>query len=392
MRIGFFLLLLCTLVSAPIDARPVELARSAVIRRDTFGVPHILADSEQAAAFAQGYATAEDHFEELTRLFLRARGEQASVFGESFLKEDLLVRQLGMREKARDHFDDLPPHMQAILEGYARGYDQYLLEHRTSAPPWAKPITGVDLLAHCRAVLLMDFSLDLRPWLESGSGAGSNMWVIGRERSASGHGILLANPHLPWSGSRIFHELQLTVPGKINISGATLLGFPVITIGFNENLGWTHTVNQHRSEDVYELKLDPADPTRYFYDGMRLPIQSKTVSIVVKRGEREETVTRTILSCHFGPVIRVAGTRAYAYKSANLDLVNFLTEYNLMAKAESLAQFRAALNMQQLPMFNIGYADRAGNIFYLANSRIPIRPAGVRGDTPVAGDTRSTEW
>ena len=389
-RTAMFLLLACIVV--PIHASPPSSLALPLIRRDIYGVPHILAATEQAAAFAQGYATAEDHFDELARLFLRARGEQASVFGKTFFRQDLLIRQLGIWETARDHFGDLPPHMQGILEGYARGYDLYLSQHRASAPDWAKPITGVDVLAHCRAVLLMDFALDLRPWKEERRAAGSNMWAIGRERSASGHGILLANPHLPWMGAQIFHEVQLTVPGKINISGATLIGFPVVTIGFNENLGWTHTVNEHRSDDVYELTLDPENPMEYVYDDSHLPIKARTVSIAVKKGEGSETVNSTILSCHFGPIIHVDGNKAYAYKSANLNLVNFLTEYNLMAKAGSLAEFQAALNMQELPMFNVGYADRGGNIYYLFNSRIPIRPHGIPWNAVVPGNSSSAEW
>src|SRR3954462_1782367 len=59
-----------------------DFTGQSLIRRDTYGVPHILARNEPAAAFAQGYATAEDHFEKLARLFLRAQGRQAAVFGE----------------------------------------------------------------------------------------------------------------------------------------------------------------------------------------------------------------------------------------------------------------------------------------------------------------------
>ena len=56
-------------------ARP--LAERAEIRRDTFGVPHILAEDEEAAGFAFGYAMAEDHAAEIGRRYLQARGEAA---------------------------------------------------------------------------------------------------------------------------------------------------------------------------------------------------------------------------------------------------------------------------------------------------------------------------
>jgi acyl-homoserine-lactone acylase len=381
---------------APVAPTPAGLhpAPHGTIRRDTFGVPHILAETEQGAAFAHGYATAEDHLPDLARLFLRARGEQASVFGESSLRDDLLIQQLGIWDIAKERFGELPPYMQAVLDGYAEGYDAYLAEHASEAPPWAKPVTGIDVLAHCRAVLLLNFALDLRPWRDAkvDEHKGSNMWAIGRERSASARGLLLANPHLEWSGAHLFHEVQLTVPGKINVSGATLIGFPVITIGFNDDLGWTHTVNQLRADYVYELTLSPSDPTTYLYDGLELPIRARTVAVRVKTATGEETRTYTLRTSHFGPIIRVENGKAYAYRSANLGLVNFLTEYNVMAKAHTLAEFMTAVNMQQLPVFNIGYADRAGNILYLFNGRIPVRTRAMENGGILPGDSSDAEW
>ena len=371
------------------------IASQAMILRDEFGVPHIRAASEEAAAFAHGYAVAEDHAPELAQLFLRARGELASELGESYLNQDMMNRELRIWDEAQDHFGDLPPLMQWILNAYADGYNLYISKHREAVPQWAKPVTGVDVLAHCRAVLLLDFSLDLRPWYrpDRSTAIGSNMWAIGRGRTRSGRGLLLANPHLSWTGSQIFYEVQITVPGKINVCGATLLGFPVITIGFNEHLGWSHTVNQHDSDDVYELTLNPDNASEYLYEGRPLPLKGRTISVRVKTANGIETRERKVLSSHYGPVISVNGNKAKAYKSANLNLINFLMQYNQMAKATSLAEFRAALNMMELPMFNIGYADQEGNIFYVSNSRVPIRPGGKydwSGTLP--GDTSNTEW
>jgi acyl-homoserine-lactone acylase len=366
---------------------------SATIRRDSFGVPHILAQSEAAAAFAHGYATAEDHFQEVTRLFLRARGEQAAVFGESFVGEDTNIQLFRIWEIADKQFAQLPPHMQGILNGYAAGYNLYLVRHRGEAPEWARPVTGVDVLAHCRAVLLLDFALNLQPWRQLAStDKGSNMWMVGRPKSASGRALLLANPHLNWRGSQIFHEVHITVPGTINVAGASLIGFPVIVIGFNEHLGWSHTVNFVDSDDVYELTRPDRTTEQYLYDGRVRPLTSVNIAVRVKTSTGIQVRTRRVMSSHYGPVINLTDTKAYAFKSANLELVNFLTQYNQMAKASDFGTFRAALNMQQLPMFNVGYADRAGNIFYLFNGRIPIRPKGFTWSGIVPGGRSDTEW
>ena len=41
--------------------------------------------------------------------------------------------------------------------------------------------------------------------------------------------MLLANPHLPWADFMLFYESQWQGPG-VNIYGATLVGFPVLTL------------------------------------------------------------------------------------------------------------------------------------------------------------------
>ncbi|HYM78034.1 MAG TPA: penicillin acylase family protein [Candidatus Dormibacteraeota bacterium] len=369
-----------------------DCAAHAVIRRDQYGVPHILADTEEAAAYAQGYATAEDHGALLARAFLRARGQLASVFGAAYVHEDVHSRTLRIYDTAAERFGDLPPFMQAIVNGYAAGFNAYLASHRTEFPAWATLITGVDVVAHARTVLLLDFALDPRPWEESEHGGASNMWVIGPAVSATHHAMLLANPHLSWnSETPPLQEVQLTVPGVINVSGAAFVGTPIVAMGFNDSLGWTHTVNRFSSDDVYELTLDSSGK-KYKYDGQWLPLIPHSMSIPVREGEQMRSEEHTAFWSHYGPIIRIDGNKAYAYRSPNLNLVNFLTEYNEMGKASSINAFRAALDMQQIPMFNIGYADKAGNIWYVFNARIPIRPPGFNWPGPVAGDTSKSEW
>src|SRR5579862_1762834 len=99
-----------------------DLGSQVTIRRDTYGVPHILASTEEAAAFGQGYATAEDHGAELARLYLKARGEESSQFGEQFADSDFLIKQLRIHEVAEEGIAKSPPLMKMILDAYAAGY------------------------------------------------------------------------------------------------------------------------------------------------------------------------------------------------------------------------------------------------------------------------------
>jgi acyl-homoserine-lactone acylase len=379
--------------SAGVGPAATDLAQRAVIRRDRYGVPHILADSEEAAAFAHGYVTAEDHGALLARAFLRARGALASVFGPEFVADDVRARTLRLLEGAAEQFASLPPFMRAILNGYAAGYNRFLARHPAELPAWATPVTGVDVLAANRAILLLDFALDPRPWAAPPRTGASNMWAIAGSRTESGRAILLANPHLGWEGdgATLLHEVHLTVPNVINVSGAAVVGAPVVGIGFNDSLGWTQTVNRFDSDDVYELTLDESR-TRYLYDGGWLPLQSRELAIDVRADGGLRTERHTALWSHHGPVVRVEGGKAYAVKSPNLDAAQFLTQYNLMGKASSLAAFTAAVSMHEVPTFNLGYADKAGNIWYLFNARIPLRPPGYQWAGIVPGNTSKSEW
>ncbi|HEY2931276.1 MAG TPA: acylase [Acidobacteriota bacterium] len=386
-------------------ADPDYLASKVLIRRDNYGVPHILGETEEAAAFGLGYAVAEDHILELARLFLKARSEEAAFFGEKFVDSDLATKELQIHEYAQIGYQRMPPWVRFIVDGYAAGYNRYVAKHRSELPEWVKPVSGVDVVAHARRVIIMEFSMDLRQLQAIGRSAsasapnvwwepvhGSNMWAIGKERSVSGKGILLGNPHLSWSGSQIFHEAHLTVPGKVNISGSTLIGAPGLAIGFNENLGWSHTVNAHDSDDVYELTLDSKDEHRYLYDGHSLPMQKQEIEVRVKTDSGMVARKKDVYWTHYGPVLKWHAGKAYAFKSANLDECRFIEQWNRMGKAGNLAEFRRALDMQAIPMFNICYADREGNVFYIFNGRFPDRPSGYRWSGVIPGNTAASEW
>jgi len=396
--------------SARPSSHESELSSQVTIRRDRYGVPHIRGNTEEAAAFGQGYATAEDHGLEMARLYLKARSEEAAYFGEPFAPLDMMTKKLHIYEVAKEGYAKSAPWVQSILDGYAAGYNRHVEKHRAELPEWVRPITGVDVLAHARRVTIMEFTMNLRQLDQIGQKAmaqadrdlveprnsafqpGSNMWAIGRGRTAGGEGILLGNPHLAWAGSQIFHEVHLTVPGRINISGTTLIGTPGVAIGFNDSLGWSHTVNLHDSDDVYELTLDPQDSHRYIYDGMSLPMQQEEISIQVKTDAGLVTRKEDLYQTHYGPVLKWLNGKGYAFKSADAYEYRMVEQWSLMGKAHNLEEFRRALDMQALPMFNICYTDRDGNVFYIFNGRFPDRPSGYDWSGVVPGNTAATEW
>ena len=72
---------------------------------------------------------------------------------------------------------------------------------------------------------------------------GSNGWGIGGDRTVSGGGMVLANPHFPWQGELKLYESHIRVEGEVDVYGASLMGVAPVLIGFNKGMAWTHTVS-----------------------------------------------------------------------------------------------------------------------------------------------------
>ena len=113
--------------------------------------------------------------------------------------------------------------------------------------------------------------------------------------------MVLGNPHFPWDGSERFFESQLTIPGKVNVSGASLFGVPIVLIGHTDHLAWSHTVSTAYRFTPFELKLVPGSPTTYLYDGQPRQMRADEVTVTVKNADGSlATRSRTLYSSHHG--------------------------------------------------------------------------------------------
>ncbi len=91
---------------------------------------------------------------------------------------------------------------------------------------------------------------------------GSNAVAIGSAGTRDHRGLLLGNPHFPWIGPERFYQAQLTIPGKINVTGASLYGVPLILIGHNASVAWSHTVSTAFRFTPFQLTLVQGPPDR----------------------------------------------------------------------------------------------------------------------------------
>ena len=64
---------------------------------------------------------------------------------------------------------------------------------------------------------------------------GSNAWAFGKDVTANGSGMLLGNPHFPWSGPNRFYEMHLTIPGQMDVMGG---GIGTYTLDATQGSYW----------------------------------------------------------------------------------------------------------------------------------------------------------
>ncbi len=394
---GVYAVLLFLIMGMPLVAHPTMSAPRAEILWDNWGVPHIFAKDNESLFYAFGRAQMHSHGDLILRLYGQARGRAAEYWGQSYLASDKWVRTVGIPERARQWYKQQSPAFRKCLEAFALGISDYGREYKDRLSDEVEsvlPVTAEDVLAHTQRVIHYVFVANQGV---TGSAArhlserGSNTWAIAPARSANGHAMLLANPHLPWSDLFLFYESQLTAPG-VNAYGATLVGFPVMGIAFNDDLGWSHTVNTHDGDDLYELTLAGAG---YRWNGKERAFDQAEQTLKIRQADGSFTEEKlTVKRSLHGPVIAERGGRAIALRVAGIDRPAMMEQWWDMARAKTLAQFEAALARLQIPMFNVMYADRKGHIFYLFNATVPVRPHGDWDywSGVVPGDTSATLW
>jgi acyl-homoserine-lactone acylase len=279
--------------------------------------------------------------------------------------------------------------------GIRYGLGRVQKEMASAAPPVDEGMADV-------ARVESDFSLPV--------GYGSNAVGLGRALTESGRGLLFGNPHYPWHGSSRFHLIHLTLPGEVDVMGVSLLTTSRVSIGFNKDIAWSHTVSTALRSTFYELTLHPEDPLQYQYgDGYR-PLEAVTVPVTSSdENGQPVTVERTVYFSHYGPVVESDALpwthdKAYAVRDVNLNNGQSAITYDALSTAGSVADVEAAISEQGVAWTNTVAADRHGDAFYGDISLTPnvdadliercrVSPEDVPGRVMVLDGARAEcEW
>ena len=409
----------------------------ATVTRTRHGIPHVVADDWGSLGFGSGFATAETSFCNLADTAVTGRGRRSRWFGAeeryddqvamngTNLQVDTLVADLRARRVVERLLEDPVagpgPETKAMVRGYVAGANRWL---RSVGGPSGVPdpacrgaghlhqqVTAVDLwygvyLANLLAssgfllkeiveaeppgpgdlgVTAVPRPADVdRDALLRGLGRdpetpfGSNATAVGADATTTGRGMVLGNPHFPWRGRYRFTQQHLTIPGRYDVAGASLVGSPVVNIGWNEHVAWSHTVSTAYRFTPYEYPT--VGPTTYLTEAGPKELERRVVTIPVRKPdgsvvEVQEDLYRTDVGYVLdAPALLMGWSPAsvWAVRDANAEHLRTVDTFHEMAKATSVRTLLAAQDRAGgMPWVNTIAADRRGDVLYADHSVVP---------------------
>jgi penicillin amidase len=421
------------------------IAAPVLIRRDTWGVPHITAETEPDAWYGLGFCHGQDRSFQLEGLLRVVRGSVAELAGPGAVGIDRLSRRIGLRRSAELQLGVLSPERRAAFEAYASGitagrslglprqaHEFALL--RSQPTPWAAAdAIAAGKLQSCLLISSWDSELArlkilsedgpealaaLDPaypawqpvstpatgragpaldrlagdlallWAAVGGQGGSNNWALAGERTASHRPILANDPHLASSLPPHWYLCHIQTP-LWAAAGASFVGIPALAAGHNGFAAWGLTAGCVDNADLFLEELGPDGRTVRDGDGF-VECSLRTERITVKGGA---TVVEEILETPRGPIISPAiegETRAISLRAVWLDALP--VEGLLRAhEARSFDDFRRFFAAWPGPSLNMAYADESGSIGWQLAGQAPRRREGL-GSVPLPGWEARAGW
>lgn len=372
-------------------ALPLAAAEKVEILRDNFGVAHIFAQTAEGAAYASGYAQAEDRLEELLRNLRKAEGTMAEAFGEDWYKHDVAQRMWGHRRIAAAKYQTLQPKTRAIIEAYCKGINRYLEEHPAQVPAWGFRVTPAQIVAYSRFTIWSwhqgDAAADLRrAGIEPDPIAyrGSNEMLVAPFRTKLRAPLAVVDPHLSWYGETRYWETRV-YGGELKYSGGARVGLPFPTLGHSPFVSVAMTTGGPDTADVFEETVQDG---KYLFQGAWQPLTVVTETIAVKGGAPREV---RLEYTHHGPIWAHKGAKAYSMATPYHTEVALIEQAWHMTTAKNLAEMKRALSQLQYMSQNIMVSTAGGDIYYLRNGRVPVRKPGCDPSKPMPG-TGECEW
>ena len=424
LALGCLSLALSTACAAAAGAHDASFS----LKRNAQGVPLINASTLSGAAAGLGFAYAQDNFCLLQNYIMTVNGERSRHLGPNApvpmqierastvnIASDIFYRFYVDGERADQLYAGADQGAHELIAGYVSGVNRYISQTPAGAidpacrsKPWVRLMTASDMhkilvdktilasganfveafagatppglpaQAYGKSSALLDMD-NLRQASRPELPLASNAWAFGRDMALGRGSLLVGNPHFPWTGSNRFYQARMTVPGVLDVTGAALGGVPIIQIGFNRTMSWTHTVSVGRRFTFFELNLKPGDPLTYIVDGVEKPMQAVDVNVPVLVNGALGNVHKRLYRTDFGPILVIPGAglgwssaRAYAFGDVNVSNNRVLRSWLDIGQAKTVRQARDAMARKLgIPWVNTVAADSTGEVMYADLTTMP---------------------
>ena len=405
---------ICTLIASSNSPNTIfitDSSFSAEITRDDWGVPHVYGKRDADASFGLAYAHSEDDFQTIQDVIYALRGNLSLLKGgRDAAINDYYVSAMNFWGMIEERYEDeIPQDVKMLCRGYAAGINKYLLDNPSKKRKDFKRVVAEDIIVGFSHRMPFMFGLDgvlkklskknVPEIIGSAEGQqgpfdmlGSNFIAIAPKRSSDGYTRLWINTHQPWDGPVAWYEAHLVSDEGWDFFGALFPGSPVPLIGHNPYLGWSHTVNSPDLIDVYKLTINDQNKDQYWFEGYWKDMDIRFANIKVKiLGLIPWKFKRVVKKSIYGPVLEF-DHGSYAIRISSLKDLRFLEQWYRMGKAQNFTEFKEAMEIHAIPMFNTGYADRDGNIYYVYNAKIPKRDPRYNWKKILPGESKRTLW
>ena len=432
----------------------LPLQQPVTVLRDKHGIPHIYARNKHDLLVAQGFIHAQDRLWQMETFRRVVSGRLSEFAGEGRVNLDVFCRMLGFSELRRKAFEALSTEDRALAQAYADGVNTYIrllgedlpLEFQSSdhTPeeytvedtisviiltswmfrenyrPELMALLGrkniemeewADIYPAFPNATLPDDSyfeelrsLDIGPMLpealsffqalpQQAGGGGSNMWI---SKDGPGGKPLFANDqHLGIALPNFWYICHLNAPG-INAAGVSAAGAPGIIAGHTDTVAWGITISPIDFVDLFVLRLDPNDSTRYVVGDQNLDMEEEQLVIGLPEGQ---SVRKTVYHTIFGPIITklepgvegAVALRSYGTVRGKEVPDGTLSAALRFMEAGGVAEMMDIVADIKTLGFNIIMGDAEGNIGWQTTGSIPKR-SGYSGRLPADGSSGFHDW
>ena len=395
----YFLLLFFTLssIAQTINTNNIEIIR------DSFGVPHIYTKTDAELGYGLAWVHSEDDFKTIQEAYLAGNSLLSKYIGLRGAPVDFLSQLIRSDEIIDSLYNTIDKNFIEVVKGYAQGINRYAeLNPKEVLVKKLFPITPKKMLKYSFLQLFISSEGDraVRAIFENNfksltfqrrNELGSNLFSFSTNKTKNGETYMAVNTHQPLDGPTSWYEVHLESEEGTSIIGATFAGAPCVLTGTNKNLAWTHTVNRPDKTDIYQLEMVKNSKRKYFFDDKILKLKKYRGKAFIKILGIPIKVSKKYYSSVYGPTLKNK-TGFFSVRTGSLFKVRGLEQWWKMNKASSFKEFYSILEMNEIPGYNIGYADKDDNIFYISNGLIPKRNNKYKWTDVLPGNTSETLW